>query len=67
MPPPPRSTPTKVVGFAGRLAPEKGPGLFMAVAEVVSRLIPSAVFVVVGDGPLRLALEATAERLGISR
>lgn len=57
----------KVVGFAGRLAPEKGPGLFLAVAEGIAQLIPSARFVVVGDGPLRPDLEAMASRLGLER
>lgn len=57
----------KVVGFVGRLAPEKGPGLFLAVAEALAKLLPSAVFVVVGDGPLRIALEAAAERRGLAR
>ncbi|CAM9914424.1 unnamed protein product, partial [Scytosiphon promiscuus] len=55
-----------IVGFAGRLAPEKSPGLFMVVAQALAELIPSAIFVVVGDGPLKLDLEATAERLGIA-
>ncbi|CAB1105453.1 GT4 [Ectocarpus sp. CCAP 1310/34] len=59
--------PIQVVGFAGRLAPEKGPGLFMVVAEALAKLIPSAVFIVVGDGPLRTSLEAAAERMGIAR
>ena len=57
----------KVVGFVGRLAPEKGPGLFLAVAEALAKLLPCAVFVVVGSGSLRLALEAMAGRLGIAR
>ncbi|CAM9206098.1 unnamed protein product, partial [Hapterophycus canaliculatus] len=55
-----------VVGFAGRLAPEKNPGLFMVVAQALAALVPSVVFVVVGDGPLRPELEATAARLGIA-
>jgi len=61
---PPRQ---QLIGFAGRLSPEKGPGLFMAAAEALSELLPSAVFVVVGDGPLRIALEAAAGRSGIAR
>lgn len=76
--PVPRPTPTgrivfslpltqKVVGYMGRLAPEKGPGLFLAVAARIAELIPSARFVVVGDGPLRPALEAMANRLGLAR
>lgn len=57
----------KLIGFAGRLSPEKGPGLFLAAAEALAELMPSAVFVVVGDGPLRIALEAAAVRSGLAR
>lgn len=56
-----------MVGYVGRLAPEKGLGLFLAVAEILARLLPCAVFVVVGDGPLRRAMEDMAERLGLAR
>ncbi|CAM9490396.1 unnamed protein product [Sphacelaria rigidula] len=56
-----------VVGFVGRLAPEKGPALFLSVAKELSQLLPSVRFVVAGDGPLRTALEAMADRIGIAR
>lgn len=58
---------SKVIGFVGRLAPEKSPGLFLSVAKHLSRLLPSAVFVMVGDGPLRPALKAMTDRMGIAR
>eukprot|EP00903_Cladosiphon_okamuranus_P005408 g5396.t1 len=55
-----------VVGFAGRLAREKGARLFLAVAGVLAKLLPCVVFFLVGDGPLRAGLEAMAERLGLA-
>lgn len=45
-----------VVGMVARLAPEKAPADFLAVAAQV----PQACFVVVGDGPLREELEQQA-------
>lgn len=45
-----------VVGMVARLAPEKAPEDFLAVAAE----IPEATFVLVGDGPLRPELEAAA-------
>jgi len=57
--------PSPRVGFMGRLAPEKSPGLFLATCAAVARAWPGASFVVVGDGPLRLPLEAFARRLGL--
>lgn len=51
----------------GRLAPEKGPGLFLAVANELASLMPSARFVIVGDGTLRHAVESLADELGIAR
>lgn len=48
--------PGPLVGMVARLSPEKAPEDFLAVAAA----IPEATFVVVGDGPLRGALEAAA-------
>src|SRR5690606_15236111 len=45
-----------LVGFIGRLSPEKGPELFLRVARVMEHLVPDAHFVMVGDGPLRADL-----------
>ncbi|CAM9228696.1 unnamed protein product, partial [Phaeothamnion confervicola] len=55
-----------MVGFVGRLSPEKSPGLFLLAAAAVHEQWPSARFVVVGDGPLRAPLVAQAARLGIT-
>jgi glycosyltransferase involved in cell wall biosynthesis len=48
--------PGPVVGMVARLAPEKAPGDFLAVAA----RMPEATFVLVGDGPLRPELRAIA-------
>jgi len=53
------------VGFVARLAPEKSPGLFVRAAALVAQARPSVRFVVVGDGPMRVHLEALADRLGV--
>ncbi|MDB5817968.1 MAG: glycosyltransferase, partial [Rhizobacter sp.] len=42
-----------VVGFVGRLSPEKAPEVFLRAALGVFRAQPDAHFVIVGDGPLR--------------
>jgi len=42
-----------LVGFVGRLSPEKGPEMFLRVARVLQHLAPDVHFAVVGDGPLR--------------
>lgn len=53
------------LGYFGRLSAEKGvAGLLAALAEL-ARLCPQARTLIVGDGPERDALEATAARLGI--
>jgi glycosyltransferase involved in cell wall biosynthesis len=48
--------PRRVVGAAGRLSPEKGFGVLVDAASVVTRADPDAGFIVFGDGPLREAL-----------
>ena len=54
-----------VVGFAGRLTPEKGADVFLRAASLVARVVPEARFVVIGDGRLRRELEALAGDLGL--
>lgn len=55
----------KVVGIVGNLRPEKNHlGLLRAFRLAAARL-PAARLVVVGDGPMRPALEEEARRLGI--
>ena len=56
---------TPIVGFVGRLAPEKGPDIFIRMASFVHAEMRDAYFVLVGDGPLRPALERLATQLGL--
>ncbi len=54
-----------LIGFAARLSAQKQPQLFVeAMAEVATRL-PTARFVVLGDGEDRRALEVRAKALGL--
>lgn len=53
------------VGFIGSLRQAKDPILFVRAAAVASARLPSARFVIVGDGPLRSAVAAEAGLLGI--
>src|SRR2546425_6516847 len=54
-----------VIGTVARLVPEKGVACFLLAAGAVLRELPRARFVVIGDGPLREGLVASAEKLGI--
>jgi glycosyltransferase involved in cell wall biosynthesis len=54
-----------LVGYVGRLSPEKNPALFLHSAALVHARLPHARFVVVGDGPLRAELESLAAKLRI--
>lgn len=45
-----------LVGFVGRLSPEKGPEVFLRVARVMQHLAPDVHFAMVGDGPMRAEL-----------
>lgn len=57
---------TPIVGFVGRLSPEKAPDLFLRMAAQLLPKHTNVVFVVVGDGPMRERLEAEAKVLGIA-
>jgi glycosyltransferase involved in cell wall biosynthesis len=59
---PPRAT---VVGFVGRLAPEKDPELFVRGAWAAARAVPRAHFVVVGGGALERAMRTQVRELGL--
>ncbi len=54
-----------IVGFVGRLSPEKGPDLFLQAAARVLKELPSIRFQLIGDGPDRSSLEQLAQTLGI--
>lgn len=53
-----------LVGFSGRLVPVKNPMEFAEAAAAVSIAMPQAHFVVLGDGPMRLAMQRSVEALG---
>ena len=55
-----------VVGIVAQLRPEKNHTLWLNVASRVREQIPATRFLVVGDGPLRSEIEATAESLGMT-
>lgn len=55
-----------VVATVGRLTEIKQPDLFLQMAQAVSLAVPDAVFLLVGDGELRPALEAQAVAAGLS-
>lgn len=55
-----------VVGTVGRLAPQKAVDLLIAAAPLVLARFPQAHFLVVGDGPLRAALEEQAQALQLA-
>lgn len=56
-----------LVVTVGRLVPQKGIKYLLTAATHVLRELPSAQFLIVGDGPLRRDLEVAAEKLGIHK
>lgn len=56
----------RVVGTIGRLVPQKAIHVLLDATPALLRADPATRVLVVGDGPLRSALEAQAARLGIA-
>jgi glycosyltransferase involved in cell wall biosynthesis len=54
-----------LVGIVARLAPIKAHEVFLQAAAAVARELPTARFLVIGDGERRRELEALAVRLGL--
>ena len=54
-----------VVGTVARLSAEKGTSVLIEAAAKICPDFPQALFVVVGDGPLRSSLEARVRELGM--
>lgn len=55
-----------LVGFVGRLSPEKGPEQFLRAVSLLQEGLPDATrFVMVGEGPMKAQLEAERARLGL--
>lgn len=55
-----------IVGTVGRLSHEKGHRRLLQAAARIQETLPTARFLIVGDGPLRGSLEMMAEEMGIS-
>jgi glycosyltransferase involved in cell wall biosynthesis len=56
-----------VIGFAGRLVPQKRPEDFLAMAHVIAQAHPDAHFIVAGDGSRRAHFETLANHLGLGQ
>lgn len=56
-----------LVGFVGRLVPDKGGEILLRAARLVLATRPNAKFVFVGEGPSRKQWEALATELGIEK
>ncbi len=54
-----------LIGFLGRLTPEKDPVMFLRAVGKVRSTYPNIVALIVGDGPLRPILQAEARALGL--
>ena len=57
---------SRIVGTVGRLQPVKDHALLLRAFAKVRMQVPEAVLAIVGDGPLRGALEAQAQQAGLS-
>jgi glycosyltransferase involved in cell wall biosynthesis len=57
--------PSRIVGAAGRLSPEKGFGQLVEAAALALKQDPALGFVLFGDGPLRARLTAQIVRHGL--
>jgi glycosyltransferase involved in cell wall biosynthesis len=55
----------RIVGMVSRLEPVKGPHYFIEAAAKVVNLFKQVMFLVVGEGSLRLKLETKAQELGL--
>jgi glycosyltransferase involved in cell wall biosynthesis len=54
-----------LVGFVGRLSPEKGPSVFVRSALLLRSRVPQAHFVMVGEGPMEGELRQLADSFGL--
>jgi len=57
---------SRIIGTVGRLQPVKDHALLLRAFAKVRMQVPEAVLAIVGDGPLRGALETQAEQAGLS-
>ena len=68
---PTQTTPSRagnsVVGMVGRLTLQKGPAYFIEAARLVAARAPQTRFILIGEGPLRAALERQNAAAGLGR
>jgi glycosyltransferase involved in cell wall biosynthesis len=57
---------TPLIGFVGRLSPEKGPDVFVHVASIAHKQLKGCHFVLVGEGSMRKKLEQDIHNLRMS-
>jgi glycosyltransferase involved in cell wall biosynthesis len=55
-----------VLGHVGRFVPQKNHAFLLALSAVIARRLPAFRLLLIGDGPLRPALEAQAAALGLT-
>jgi glycosyltransferase involved in cell wall biosynthesis len=55
-----------VIGNVGRFAEQKNHRFLVEIADRLSRMEPKAIFMLVGDGPLKPEIEALVRRRGLS-
>jgi glycosyltransferase involved in cell wall biosynthesis len=60
------SSESPLIGIVGRLAPIKAHEVFLEAARLVGKALPSACFLVIGDGERHTELVAMVERLGLT-
>ncbi len=58
--------PVPLIGIVARLVPIKAHEVFLAMAARVRQVLPDALFLIVGDGELREALERRVQELGLT-
>lgn len=54
-----------VIGMVGRISEQKGPKTFIRMAERISRNIPDAHYMIVGDGDSRQEIESMINKIGL--
>ncbi len=56
-----------VIGTVGRLVPVKGHAILLEAFRILSQFYQNVILIFVGEGPLRVQLEAEASRMGLGK